>query len=180
MRDELFQSVVGAMGARSDGFLEGMLLAAGVGLITLVVVRSLMKRQKRARAADDETPREKMERISSQGMARDRIETLMVEAQELTRVCAAQIENKAAVLERLIAIADDRIAKLEELTGNEVGAAEVKPSGAAPRRENAPPTDPLTRKVYEMADAGSPSIDIARELDEQVGKVDLILALRGN
>lgn len=39
--------------------------------------------------------------------------------------------------------------------------------------------DPLTRAVYDLADDGRRSIDIARELDEQIGKVELILALRG-
>jgi hypothetical protein len=38
--------------------------------------------------------------------------------------------------------------------------------------------DPLTRSVYELADGGLAAVDIARRLDEQVGKVELILALR--
>jgi len=38
--------------------------------------------------------------------------------------------------------------------------------------------DPLVRSVHELADAGLAPIEIAHRLDEQVGKVDLILALR--
>jgi hypothetical protein len=38
--------------------------------------------------------------------------------------------------------------------------------------------DPLTRRVYELSDAGHNPVDIARALDEQIGKVELILALR--
>ncbi len=38
--------------------------------------------------------------------------------------------------------------------------------------------DPVTVAVYEHADAGRTPIEIATELDEQVGKVELILALR--
>ena len=38
--------------------------------------------------------------------------------------------------------------------------------------------DSLTLAVYERADAGRNPIEIARELEEQVGKVELILALR--
>jgi hypothetical protein len=41
-----------------------------------------------------------------------------------------------------------------------------------------PARDPLTASIYRLADAGRSSIDIARELHEQVGKVELILALR--
>lgn len=38
--------------------------------------------------------------------------------------------------------------------------------------------DPLTRSVYELADAGHDAVSIAQVLDEQIGKVELILALR--
>lgn len=40
--------------------------------------------------------------------------------------------------------------------------------------------DLLTRSVYELADAGHESVSIARTLDEQIGKVELILALRAS
>ena len=39
--------------------------------------------------------------------------------------------------------------------------------------------DPLAASVYELADAGVDPIAIARQLNEHVGKVELILALRG-
>lgn len=38
--------------------------------------------------------------------------------------------------------------------------------------------DPLTRAVYDLADTGCTPVEIAKELQEQVGKVELILALR--
>ena len=38
--------------------------------------------------------------------------------------------------------------------------------------------DPLTRSVYNLADYGRTSLEIAQELDEQIGKVELILSLR--
>ncbi len=44
--------------------------------------------------------------------------------------------------------------------------------------EMKPTVDSFTRRVYELADAGHEHIDIARELNEHVGKIDLILALR--
>ena len=40
------------------------------------------------------------------------------------------------------------------------------------------PADPVSRRSYELADEGRDALDIARSLDEQVGKVQLILALR--
>jgi hypothetical protein len=51
-------------------------------------------------------------------------------------------------------------------------------SSSAATLEAKPALDPLTRQVYAMADAGRAPVLIARDLNEQVGKVELILALR--
>lgn len=40
------------------------------------------------------------------------------------------------------------------------------------------PVEPLLVNVYELADRGQSVVEIARNLDEQIGKVELILALR--
>ena len=40
------------------------------------------------------------------------------------------------------------------------------------------PEDDLTRNVYRLADAGHDPVAIAQQLNEHVGKVELILALR--
>jgi len=40
------------------------------------------------------------------------------------------------------------------------------------------PSDPVTRSIYDLADQGKPAADIAGELNEHLGKVELILALR--
>ncbi len=44
--------------------------------------------------------------------------------------------------------------------------------------EAKPSLDPLTKQVYSLADAGRSPLNIARDLNEQVGKIELILALR--
>ena len=49
-----------------------------------------------------------------------------------------------------------------------------------PPPASAVPADPLTTTVYELADAGHGPVEIAQQLEEQVGKVELILALRGD
>ena len=56
-------------------------------------------------------------------------------------------------------------------------AASAGMQGAS-RMNSEPPSDPLTRQIYEMADQGTTPVEIAQQLDEQVGKVELILALR--
>jgi hypothetical protein len=52
------------------------------------------------------------------------------------------------------------------------------PAGSAARSTPGAQDDPLTRSVYELADAGKAAPQIASELNEHTGKVELILALR--
>lgn len=51
---------------------------------------------------------------------------------------------------------------------------------ASATMEAKPAVDPATQMIYELADQGRAAIDIARELDEHIGKVELILALRAH
>jgi len=97
----------------------------------------------------------------------EQIHTVMRDAEELAGLLAGQIDRQAARLERLITEADARIRRLERIE-----AATPRP----PTRE--PAVDPLNQQVYEMADEGLPAVDIARQLNQHTGKVELILALR--
>jgi hypothetical protein len=91
----------------------------------------------------------------------------MADARELADLLADRMDRQAQRLERLIAEADDRIRKMERLH-SETG------SGAARR----PDSDPLNQQVYDLADSGLPPVEIARQLHQHTGKVELILALR--
>jgi hypothetical protein len=55
----------------------------------------------------------------------------------------------------------------------------AEPTEYRPARDHDRTLDPLTRSVYELADDGHDALGIAQALDEQIGKVELILALRG-
>lgn len=114
------------------------------------------------------------------------------DAEELARHLAAQIDAKAERLERLIRLADDRLAALEQAAAEGLLDA---PTSLANAREpktgrvgraiggGAPSAtleaDPVTRRVHELADEGRSPREIALTLGEHVGKVQLILALRG-
>lgn len=181
-------------GLFSEG-MAGALMAAGVALMTLVLLRRLWRRGKRRRSSGARKPvaarREDADRAS-----RERLDRVMVEVQELTRLCAAQMENRALRLERLIQEADEKIRRLEGMGGEGSdrlyeyrGAARGDAMLRGPAREerSAPGSglladdgiDPVTRRVYEMADRGEGPVQIASALEEHVGKVELILALRG-
>ncbi len=153
-----------------------------VGLVLLATILFANLRRNRG-GGEKITPRERLERDKQLGGMRNDLRTMMVELEELTRRFSAQLDNKAARLEQLIEEADKRI---DHLNGRASGDASTsRAASAAPRQEPTPPEpvadepdDPLTRDVYRLADEGNDSIEIARQLDEHVGKVELILALR--
>lgn len=202
--------------ALKDNPMAGFLLAAGVLLFTIVFYRRV--RMQRAKPAPS-PPRERLNEIRSQAASRQDLTSAMTEVEEITRRCAAHLDNKAARLEHLIELADERLAQLESLTAGELPApppaarapepslGTVMPEAppAQPNRvtgdelrlrhevERAAPTprpapdplttpapDPLTQRVYDLADQGVSQLEIAQRLDEQIGKVELILALRAS
>jgi hypothetical protein len=126
---------------------------------------------------------EQIERMrQSRGMHGD-LETLMNDIEDLTKRLGQRLDTKADNLERLIREADTKIGELRRLqgetpaeTGNTFDAPRLKLATDAVRP--AASDDPLARDVYALADAGKSSVEIARKLNEQVGKVELILALR--
>jgi hypothetical protein len=108
---------------------------------------------------------------------RDTLESLMVEVQELTRVCAAQIENRTVKLEKLLAEADARLAefKTEPSAAPKAGPKLADDLRRAPEfRES---TDPVLTRVLELAEQGKPHASIAREVGLPIGKVDLMIRL---
>lgn len=169
-----------------DSYLPMMAVVAvvGIGVLLMISVRSKIAR----RNADRLSPRELIDQLKSAGRHRGDAQSASAELLESARQLAAKLDNKAARLEVLIQQADERISRMSQLSGMG-GVTQDGPSltrAAEPDRArnsvaaNGPPIslDPLTQSVYELADIGYQSIQIAQELDEQVGKVELILSLR--
>jgi len=187
----------GAEGAPPSA-LPGLLLAAGVLLVGLAVWRSLRKKLQRSFRQARESAGERIERVRGKATAgeRQRIESYMTDAEELTRRLAAILDNKAARAEAMIDRAEQRLAELEAREGGRADAASdrapavetrrVAPAAAA--REPEPevradavryePADPVAVDIYRLADEGKTAVEIAQALEEHTGKVELILALR--
>ena len=152
-----------------------LLMIAGVLLITLVLMINLRKRfhkgGRRTRADELLTPREKIERIKQTAGMKNDLRSMMVELEELTRRFGSQLDTRAIKVENLLREADQRIAQLERLTGR---------SGASSAEESVgpPQADELARKVTRLADQGKDPGEIAQALEEHIGKIELILALR--
>jgi hypothetical protein len=156
------------------------------------VLDSIFKRGSDARRqADRPTAREQIEMAKAGHSARrdsarhaPRPGRASTTAVDETQHMAALLDNKAERLELLLAEAEHVIARLERAMGadaerpNAGHGALLNDEDSSLRQQPSAPADPLTRSVYELADAGHDSVEIAQQLDEQVGKIDLILALR--
>ncbi len=189
-----------------DGW-KGLLLPVGVALIVTSLVMSMRKRRKQA--GQQITPYEEVERIKQQRGVRGDMEDLMVEVEQMAKRVGAQLDAKAIRLERLIDEADRRMAELQQhamgthgtqatgVGGYEHESASASTATAAPPTQTQPAAtnpyasspstgsaskltgDALNRTVCNLADQGLDAVQIARQLDEHVGKVELILALQG-
>jgi hypothetical protein len=154
--------------------LSTALLAFGAVVMMLMIFR-MLKGTTRARHSRDhlhETPRETIDRHRAQAIsAREPLNTMMAEADELAHRLAKLLDNKAARIEALIADADRRIAALERGAGV---AAEAGADGPRMRIS----ADSVEDRVFALSDEGCDSMQIARRVGRSVGEVDLILALR--
>lgn len=167
-----------------------LLLLGGLLLITMFFMSRLAKRRRRGPVSII-SPHEQLERLKQARGMRGDLEQLMVEIEQMAKRMSAHLDAKSMRIERLLQEADERIEKLEALQQNPINPAQsiahndVSQPASVQRsaQPEAPavdalPDDPLARSVYELADQGIEPNQIARQLDEHVGKVELILALR--
>ena len=99
---------------------------------------------------------------------------LLAELKRTSDSMASSLDRRAADLRALIAEADQRLARIEEVR---------RTSPPAPRPESVPgdtatELKPVFEQVYALADAGKPLLEIARETQLNKGSVQLILGLR--
>lgn len=170
------------------------LLLVGLVLATVGLLRMGYLRRRRSQQAGRLSPEEMVERNRQmRGMQGD-LEQLMSEIEQLSRRFAAQLDAKSRRIERLLEKADHRIQGLLDLEDSQRQRTTPAPDAAADARSanrarNPQPQpaaidddvdvlDPLAEKVYQLADQGREPQQIARELDEHIGKIELILALR--
>jgi hypothetical protein len=177
---------LGAGPARVGGpSLPTLLFSLGIVVLLLTVILTLRRRLRRMAPGAELSPRERIERLRSGGApprnawaarASESVGSLMADAEELTRRLAAVMDDRAARLESLLARAEQAAERIEHA----LGVAE--PHGAEPRlsetRPGAAAADPVSHEIYTLADEGMEPVEIARRLEEHVGKVELILALR--
>jgi hypothetical protein len=170
--------------------LAGLLMAGGVLIITFILM-SRLRRKQRERPSDLSTA-EQIAQIRARAADSRGIDAFKADAHDFTRQMAALLDSKAERLEQLIADADDRLARLDQLEHDASHTAPADPPRAhaeptpPPQPKRTPPdlerpveVDPLHDKVYRLADSGLDPVSIAREIGQPTGQIELILALRG-
>lgn len=163
-----------------------VIMVVGLGVILMVSIRGKIARRNMNRPS----PREWIDHIKAVRHRHDDAHAVSAQLVDTARRLGAQMDNKAQRLELLLQEADERIAQLSEAKDAGLSAADESPAGREgafggpdpgsfkPSPDPPRPLDPLTQGVYELADTGRSPLEIAQQMDEQVGKVELILALR--
>jgi hypothetical protein len=159
--------------------LAMLLLGFGVMLAIFLLMRHQWRRSASRRAGAMQSPTERIDAIRAEASSASPLHSSMAEATELAQRLAAQLDNKAERLDQLLAEAEQAIARLEQLQKGappRLGAGDEQDRPDAPESES--DVDPATRQIYQLADQGHDPVEIARRLDQHLGKVQLILALR--
>ena len=190
MREQLFISLSLAQWTDEKSWIIPFV---GIALITTALMMKLRARR-RSGTGRRVSPQEHLEQVRQQKGMRADLEDMMVEIEQLARRFGSQLDAKTLKLEQVIREADERIEQLRRLHDGNPDA--VRPedrtnpqadesvdddvaSRAAPSTPpQEAPVDPLAQKVYQLSDAGQQPADIARQLNEHIGEVELILALR--
>jgi hypothetical protein len=146
--------------------------AAAVGLM-YILMRWMGKKKKSDPLADAPVRFS----VSQQKSVEREMQNLLVELSEMARQITAQLDTRSTKLELLIQEADQKIAELRALTGDD--GRGLPNFGARPTAAQQPEEDPRHAEVYRLADQGLNCQQIAQELGRHSGEIELILALRG-
>jgi DNA-binding NarL/FixJ family response regulator len=170
-----------ALGASSlsNQHITLVLVIAGISILLLTTTR---RRIRRAQNSPQAYAREQLSRLRSERSLVADIEELMAELEQFSRQMQARLDTKFAKLETAIRDADQRIDQLDRLLRRAEGepTVDVTVGGSEPAAESPPAAADGDRHqaVYQLADAGLTPAQIAQELGQSIGEVELIVALR--
>lgn len=163
------------------------MLVLAIGGITIVVL-STYRKNRRSRETPSPSVRDRYRQANRQTVVTDDVEQAMIELDRLARQIHGQIDTRFAKLEAVIRDADQRIAALSSLSSRQVGSSSLdvtldsqappEPVRVANADAPAPISDHRYGRIYQMADRGVPTVEIARQAGKTKGEVELILALR--
>jgi hypothetical protein len=170
-----------ALGASSlsNQHITMVLVIAGISILLLTATR---RRIRRAQNSPQAYAREQRSRLHSERSLVADIEELMAELEQFSRQMQARLDTKFAKLETAIRDADQRVDQLDRLLRRAEGepTVDLTVGGSEPADEGPPVASDGDRHqaVYRLADAGLTPAQIAEELGQSIGEVELIVALR--
>lgn len=169
-----------------------VLFVVGIALLTWSVVRMRKKAKRQPFSTDarpqpqhPNAPAPESRTLSATDIRQMAVQLneLMVDMQDTTRRLSAQIDNRTSKLNALLEEADEKIARLERLQRDLGRTADPAPTSRLAAATNLPPqpdpVDPRHRRIYDLADRGHTTREIAQELGAPPGEIELILNLRG-
>jgi hypothetical protein len=156
-----------------DPYFQWVMIALAVISIFYAVVRPAMKKKK------DPLAKPPGIGLSKERVVERQMQNLLVELSEMTRQITAQLDTRSQKLQLLIEEADKRIAELQR-SSSPTAMPRLEPVWSTPARPTMPadPVEESHQRVYDLADQGQSAGDIARQLNQPRGEVELILALR--
>ena len=154
---------------------------AVVGILFIIMAMFSLGRARKRTTASRHSAKDHIDRARQQQGVRNDLESLMVDINRMARDLGGQLDAKIIRIEKATQEADERIAQLQALRDSLNNPSAMGQSSADPfvdAQSRTGQADPLTKQVYMLADEGKGPQDIAQQLGEHVGKVELILALR--
>ncbi len=152
----------------SDPTAKWLVICLAILTIIYAVVRPMFRRKDPLNRSPNFTS------LAQQRSVERQMQNVLIEMSEMARQITAQLDTRAAKLEMLIKEADQKIAALN--SGN---TSPASPNGqSAEIADPASPVDPRHARIYALADAGQSASQIAQELNQPSGEIELILALR--
>lgn len=149
-----------------------------VGILFIIMAMFSLGRARKGKVASRHSAREHVDRAREKQVVRDDLQALMVDINRMARDLGGQLDAKIIRIEKANEEADQRIAQLQALRDELANPSAMQGDSFVTPQASPENTDPLTKQVYALADQGKGPADIAQQLDEHVGKIELILALR--
>ncbi len=151
------------------------------GFVVLLYTLLRAYRRSASRRAERGDPKEQIQTVRDDAAkrARSSVDHAAAETLDMIERLSAQLDNKAARLEMLLAEADRRIDELHRLRRQTPEPHRpLRDDSRDDRPAETDAGDPVRSRVYEMADRGVSAEEIARAVQRPRGQVDLMLALR--
>lgn len=147
-----------------ETLLSGWPLAAGVGLSALAAAALMFSRGRGPAGISGDRA------VRGGSMGLDELvslEALAREARSAAMIATAELDERLIKVERAIERAEALLARLDEAsTGVSSGESHVEEA-----------ISPLELQVADMARSGRSALEIARDLGEHTGKIELLVAL---